>query len=59
MNCVESKDSDRPLNYDRRPEDPQFYRVGATFSSSDGEHYYGLGQNQEAYLDRRGHQVEC
>jgi alpha-D-xyloside xylohydrolase len=44
---------------DRRPSDPPFYTVGATFKSPDDEHYYGLGQNQEGYLDHRGHTVEC
>jgi alpha-D-xyloside xylohydrolase len=53
------KDGDRQLDNDRRPEDPPFYRVGATFLSPDDEHYYGLGQNQEGYLDHRGHKVEC
>jgi alpha-D-xyloside xylohydrolase len=33
--------------------------VGATFVSPDDEHYYGLGQNQEGFLDRRGHRIEC
>lgn len=56
---LNDKDGDRQLNNDRRPEDPQFYRVGATFASPDDEHYYGLGQNQEGYLDHRGHKVEC
>ncbi len=36
-----------------------FYQVGATFASPDDEHYYGLGQNQEGFLDHRGHTVEC
>jgi len=33
--------------------------VGATFSSPDDEHYYGLGQNHEGFLDHRGHAVRC
>ena len=33
--------------------------VGATFASPDDEHYYGLGQNQEGFLDHRGHPVRC
>jgi alpha-D-xyloside xylohydrolase len=33
--------------------------VGATFASPDDEHYYGLGQNQQGYLDHRGHPVRC
>jgi alpha-D-xyloside xylohydrolase len=56
---LNDKDGDRLLNNDRRPEDLPFYRVGATFGSPDDEHYYGLGQNQEGYLDHRGHKVEC
>ncbi len=56
---LNDKDGDRQLENDRRPEDPPFYRVAATFASPDDEHYYGLGQNQEGYFDRRGHSVEC
>jgi len=26
---------------------------------ADDEHYYGLGQNQEGFLDHRGHPVRC
>jgi alpha-D-xyloside xylohydrolase len=39
--------------------DPEFYTVGATFASPDDEHYYGLGQNHEGFLDHRGHAVHC
>jgi len=53
------KDGNADLQYDRRPEDPPFYEVGATFASPSDEHYYGLGQNQEGFLDHRGHKVEC
>jgi alpha-D-xyloside xylohydrolase len=53
------KDGNADLLYDRRPTDPPFYQVGATFASPADEHYYGLGQNQEGYLDHRGHTVEC
>ena len=28
-------------------------------ASPDDEHYYGLGQNQEGFLDHRGHPVRC
>ena len=59
MGVLNDKDDDSQLNYDRRPEDPQFYQVGATFASPDDEHYYGLGEYQEGYLDHRGHKVEC
>lgn len=44
---------------DRRPTDHEFFTVGATFRSPDDEHYYGLGQNQEGFLDHRGHPVRC
>jgi len=54
---LNDKDGDSQLNNDRRSQDPQFYRVGATFASPDDEHYYGLGQNQEGYLDHRQHKV--
>ena len=33
--------------------------MGATFVSPDDEHYYGLGQNHEGFLDHRGHAVRC
>lgn len=35
------------------------YHVAATFASPADEHYYGLGQNQEGFLDHRGHPVNC
>ena len=41
------------------PAIPEFYVVGATFASPDDEHYYGLGENQEGFLDHRGHPVHC
>jgi len=53
------KDGDADVLYDRRPTDPDFYRVGATFASPADEHYYGVGQTQEGYLDRRGHTTYC
>jgi alpha-D-xyloside xylohydrolase len=59
MGQLNDKDGNRQLENDRRPEDPPFYRVGATFTSPEDEHYYGLGQNQEGFLDHRGHKVEC
>ena len=59
MGVLNDKDDNSQLNYDRRPEDPQFYQVGATFKSPDDEHYCGLGENQEGYVDHRGHKIEC
>ena len=53
------KDGTAGVVNDKRPGDQDFYQVGATFASPDDEHYYGLGQNQEGYLDHRGHTVEC
>ncbi len=53
------KDGNADINYDRRPSDPKFFQVGATFESPDNEHYYGLGQNHEGFLDHRGHTVDC
>ena len=53
------KDGDDDVKYDRRPSDPPFYEVGASFSASPDEHDYGLGQNQEGFLDRRGHVIRC
>ena len=49
------KDGSADLKNDRRPTDPPFFTVGATFVSPDDEHYYGLGDNQEG-LRRR---AEC
>jgi alpha-D-xyloside xylohydrolase len=46
-------------HYDPRPLDAAYFRVGASFHSPDGEHYYGLGENQEGYLDHRGHAIRC
>ena len=53
------KDGTADVARDRRLTDPEFYVVGATFASPDDEHYYGLGQNQEGFLDHRGHPVHC
>jgi alpha-D-xyloside xylohydrolase len=46
-------------HFDPRPVDAGYFRVGASFHSPDDEHYYGLGQNQEGWLDHRGHPVLC
>ncbi len=53
------KDGTHGVLADRRPMDKPFYEVGATFSAADDEHDYGLGQNQEGFLDRRGHVIQC
>jgi alpha-D-xyloside xylohydrolase len=54
-----TKDGTADLLRDRRSTDPDFYVVGATFASPDDEHYYGLGQSHEGFLDHRGHAVRC
>jgi alpha-D-xyloside xylohydrolase len=53
------KDGTAAVLNDRRPSDSPFYQVGASFVSPADEHYYGLGQNHEGFLDHRGHTVEC
>jgi len=53
------KDGTAYVLEDRRSGDQEFYTVGATFASPEDEHYYGLGQNQEGFLDHRGHAVRC
>jgi alpha-D-xyloside xylohydrolase len=42
-----------------KPEDLPLYTVGASFRAADDEHYYGLGQNQEGYLDHRQRPITC
>lgn len=59
MSVPNYKDGNHGLEYDRRPTDPPFFTVGASFAAADDEHDYGLGQNQQGFLDRRGHVVEC
>jgi alpha-D-xyloside xylohydrolase len=46
-------------HYDPRNPDGIYDEVGATFRSPDDEHYYGLGENQQGYLDHRDHQIQC
>jgi alpha-D-xyloside xylohydrolase len=53
------KEGTAEVLHDRRPTDAKFYTVGATFVSPGDEHYYGLGQNHEGFLDHRGHVVRC
>jgi alpha-D-xyloside xylohydrolase len=59
MSVPNYKDGNAGILRERRPSDDEFFQVGASFVSPDDEHYYGLGQNQEGYLDHRGHKVEC
>ncbi len=59
MSVPNHKDGNADIEYDRRPTDPPFFRVGANFASPEDEHYYGVGQTQEGYLDRRQHTTYC
>ncbi len=45
--------------YDPRNPDKVYDAVGATFFSPSNEHYYGLGENQQGYLDHRDHPIRC
>ncbi|NYF90217.1 glycoside hydrolase family 31 protein [Tunturiibacter empetritectus] len=42
-----------------KAEDLPLYTVGASFRAADDEHYYGLGENQEGYLDHRQRPITC
>ena len=35
------------------------FKIGANFSVTPNEHFYGLGQNQEGHLDLRGRTIDC
>ncbi len=59
MAVPNDKDGNRGVLSDRRSSDAPFYEVGASFAAAEDEHDYGLGQNQEGYLDRRGHVLHC
>ena len=55
MSVPNHKDGNAGILNDRRPSDAALNQVGASFVSPEDEHYYGLGQNQEGFLDHRGH----
>ncbi|HEY9125589.1 MAG TPA: TIM-barrel domain-containing protein, partial [Acidobacteriaceae bacterium] len=59
MSVPNNKDGNPEVLHDRRPTDDPFYQVGASFVAPEDEHYYGLGQNQEGFLDHRQHVVNC
>jgi len=59
MSVPNHKDGNADLLNERRASDARFFQVGATFASPQDEHYYGLGQNQEGFLDHRSHTVRC
>ncbi|HEV2214458.1 MAG TPA: TIM-barrel domain-containing protein, partial [Terracidiphilus sp.] len=40
-------------------QDDPGYRIAAVFDSPAGEHYYGLGQHQQGFLDLRDHRIDC
>jgi alpha-D-xyloside xylohydrolase len=53
------KDGSAAVLNDRREGDDPYFEVGATFAAPEDEHYYGLGQNQQGFLDLRSHSLEC
>lgn len=59
MSIPNNKDGNQNIQYDRRSSDAPFYEVGASFHAPSGEHDYGLGQNQQGFMDRRGHVIQC
>jgi len=59
MSVPNYKDGNHDVLLDRRAGDDSFFRVGASFAAPPDEHYYGLGQNQEGFLDRRGRVLRC
>jgi alpha-D-xyloside xylohydrolase len=59
MSVPNHKDGNAGVLYERRPQDDPYYEVGATFAAPQDEHYYGLGQNQEGFFDRRGRVLRC
>ena len=59
MSVPNYKDGNHDVLLDRRPQDDPFFEVGASFAAPKDEHYYGLGQNQEGFFDRRGRVVHC
>ena len=59
MSVPNYKDGNHTILNERRPQDDPYFQVGATFAAPKDEHYYGLGQNQEGYFDRRGRVVRC
>ena len=44
---------------DHSPKTAEGSHVSATFDSPAGEHYYGLGQQQQGFLDLRDHRIRC
>jgi alpha-glucosidase/alpha-D-xyloside xylohydrolase len=48
-----------PLQGAQADADAKGYRIAATFDSPAGEHYYGLGQQQQGWMDLRDHEIRC
>lgn len=48
-----------PANANSNAKDDPGYHVSAVFHSPQDEHYYGLGQQQEGFLDLRDHRIDC
>ena len=46
-------------NVEKQGQNGSGYRVSAIFDSPTGEHYYGLGQQQQGFLDLRDHRINC
>jgi len=59
MALPNQKDGNVELSWNHRADEKQGYVVSASFAAPDNEHMYGLGQNQEGFLDLRGHVVHC
>jgi len=38
---------------------PERFHISVAFDSPDNEHYYGLGQHQQGFLDLRDHHISC
>jgi len=38
---------------------PERFHISVAFDAPDDEHYYGLGQHQQGFLDLRDHQISC
>jgi alpha-D-xyloside xylohydrolase len=49
---------EQAADFGAKPEDVGS-RVVATFDSPSDEHYYGLGQQQQGWMDLRDHQIHC
>ena len=59
MSVPNYKDGNADLEYDRRPHRSAVLTSRRQLFSRADEHDYGLGQNQQGFLDRRGHVIEC